>query len=89
MGLDTVEFVLAAEKEFGLKLPDDEVSAICTVGEFSDLVHQKLLIKHGLAHCLSNEAVLARIKQLLFEHQAIPENKVTRESRFVQDLGMD
>ena len=89
MGLDTVEFVIRCEKEFGLKLPDDELSLIYTVGEFTDLVHQKLLVKHGLKHCSSNEAVLDKIKTLLIEEQGISESVITRNARFVEDLHMD
>ena len=89
MGLDTVEFVVRAEKEFGLKLPDDEVSLIYTVGEFTELIHQKLLIKHGIKHCPSNEAVFEIIKKLLFEEQNISGDRISRNSRFVDDLHMD
>lgn len=89
MGLDTVEFVMRAEKEFGLKLLDEEVSLISTVGEFADLIHQKLLVKHGLKHCPSNEAVFEIIKKLLFEEQKIFGDRISRNSRFVDDLHMD
>ena len=53
MGLDIVEFVLLTEKEFDLKLSDDEVGLVVTVGGFSDLIHQKIIVKHGLKPCPS------------------------------------
>lgn len=89
MGLDIIEFVMAAEKEFGLQLPDNEVSFITTVGEFTDLIHQKLLAKHGLNHCSSNDAIFDKIKALLVKEQGLSEHQILRTSRFVQDLRMD
>ncbi len=93
MGLDTVELVLLAEKEFELQLPDDEVSLIATVGEFTQLIHQKLLLKHGLGKSQNPspdiDEIYNTIKKLLMTQFAIPENKITPDARFVDDLRMD
>lgn len=89
MGLDIIEFVMAAEKEFGLQLPNDELSLITTVGEFTNLIHQKLLAKYGLTPCLSNDAVFDKIKALLVKEQGLSASEIQRTSRFVQDLQMD
>lgn len=89
MGLDTVEFVILAEKEFELQLLDDEVSLVATVGDFTDLIHQKLLIKHGLKTCPSQNEIYDTIKSLLIKQFATPEVKISRDARFVQDLQMD
>lgn len=89
MGLDTVEFVLLAEKEFGLQLPDEEVSLVATVGEFTDLIHQKLLSKHGLKPCPNQDEIYNRIKNLLIKQFATPEAKISRNARFADDLQMD
>lgn len=89
MGLDIVEFVLATEKAFDLSLPDAELGSITTVGEFTDLVHKKLIEKHGQNQPLSNEMVFAKIKTLLVKMQGLQENNILRSSRFVQDLKMD
>ncbi len=88
MGLDTVEIVLWAEKEFDLQLPDDEVSRIYTVGEFSDYLHQKLTTKHGFKACPSNEAVFKKIKAILIKDFAVLENIIKREARFIDDLNL-
>ncbi len=89
MGLETVEFVILAEKEFELKLPDDEVGLVTTVGEFTDLIHHKLMSKHGLKSYPSQDEIYNIIKNLLIKQFATPEAKISRNARFVDDLEMD
>lgn len=86
MGLDTVEIVLWAEKEFDLKLPDNEVSQIYTVGEYCDYLHEKLKIKYGFKPCPSNEYIFNKIKMILIKDFAVAENKITRDAKFIDDL---
>ena len=89
MGLDIVEFVLLTEKEFDLKLSDDEVGLVVTVGGFSDLIHQKIIVKHGLKPCPSQNEIYYRIKNLLIKQFAIPEALISRSARFVDVLQMN
>ena len=88
MGLDTVEIVLWAEKEFDLQMPDEEVSLIYTVGEYSDYLHRKLKIKHGFKPCPSNEIIFNKIKSILIKDYAVSANKITREAKFIDDLNL-
>lgn len=44
MGLDTVETVLWAEKEFGIDIPDADAVEIRKVGEFSIFIHRQLVL---------------------------------------------
>ena len=89
MSLDAVEFVLLVEKAFDLKLPDDEVSLVATVGELSDLIYQKLIAKHGFKACPSQDEIYNTIKNLLIKQFAMPEAKISRSARFVDNLKMD
>jgi len=89
MGLDIVEFVLAAEKAFDVALPDEELSLITTVGELTDLIEQKLLAKQGMGTRLINEDIYLKIKTLLVEKQGLSEKDIVHSSRFVQDLHMN
>ena len=41
--LDSVEMVLELENEFDVKLDDDEISHLITVGDVMDLVSAKLM----------------------------------------------
>lgn len=44
MGLDTVEFLMYAEKEFDIKITNEEAGSIYTVGVFSARCLQKLAL---------------------------------------------
>ena len=88
MGLDTVEIVLWAEKEFDLQLPDEEVSQIYTIGEFSDYLHRKLRTKHGFKPCASNEHIFNKIKAILIKDYAVSEYKIIKDAKFIDDLNL-
>ncbi len=88
MGLNTVEIVLWAEKEFELQLPDEEVSQIYTVGEFSDYLHRKLRTKHGFKPCASNEHIFNKIKAILIKDYAVSEYKIIKDAKFIDDLNL-
>jgi hypothetical protein len=42
MGLDIVQLVMALEEEFGLRLPDEELKRVRTVGELYDYIGRQL-----------------------------------------------
>ena len=39
--LDTVEFVMALEEEFGIEIPDEDAEKILTVGKALDYIKEK------------------------------------------------
>jgi acyl carrier protein len=88
MGLDTVEFVLWAEKEFQIEIPDKDAETIYTVGHFSTYVHQKLTLKLGLK-VPSEQFIFNRIKEYIASEFKIAPDSIQRESRFINDLGFD
>ena len=53
MGLDTVEIVLWAEKEFSIAITDADAGEVSTVGDFSQLIYNLLLIKNGLKNSIN------------------------------------
>ncbi|AQT60814.1 hypothetical protein [Cellvibrio sp. PSBB023] len=61
MGLDTVETVIWAEREFGVDIPDVDATEILSAGEFSSYLHEKLLLKQDFK-APSGDKVFARIK---------------------------
>ena len=88
MGLDTVELLLEAEDVFGLSIADEDAAAIETVGQFSRYIHQRLVARDGTA-AASEDAVFERLCDILERLFRIARNAVSRESRFVKDLGLD
>ncbi len=88
MGLDTVEFVLWAEREFQIDIPDKEAEHILTVGQFSTYAHRKLLVKHGFKAMPEHE-VFERIKRHLISAFKVAPEKVNYDSHFVKDLKLD
>ena len=84
MGLDTVEFLLYAEKEFDIKISDAEAGEVATMGEFTRLCHNKLKPDN-----MSEEQVFARLKQILHKHYLSADTEIKREDLIVKDLGLD
>ena len=87
MGLDTVEFLLYAEKEFDIKISDAEAGEIYTLGQFSRLCHAKLLIKPS--NTIDEEQVFTRLTQILHKHFLKTDAAIKREDLIVKDLGLD
>ena len=85
MGLDTVEFLLYAEKEFDIKITDAEAGEIYTVGQFSRLCQKKL----KLSDLMDEEQVFTRLKQILYQHFLNADAEIKREDLIVKDLGLD
>ena len=85
MGLDTVEFLLYAEKEFDIKISDAEVGKVATMGEFSRLCHSKL----KPSNAMDEFQVFAKLKQILHKHFLSADTEIKREDLIVKDLGLD
>lgn len=88
MGLDTVEFILWAEQEFEIEIPDNEAQNILTVGQFTAYVHHKLFDIHGAAS-KSEAEIFDRIKNFLITEFKIAPETIKRNSHFIKDLGLD
>ena len=88
MGLDSVEFVLEAEKRFGLDIPDEDAAANETVGQFSRYIHNRLVCRDAAA-AADQSAVFERVCDQLERQFRIDRRLLRRDSRFVKDLGLD
>ncbi|MDB6026999.1 MAG: hypothetical protein JWM68_3222 [Verrucomicrobiales bacterium] len=87
MGLESVELVMAIEDEFSIAIGDADAERMQTVGDLFDYVRQAVQIKMRPAP--SDDEVWCRIKKIVVEQLGVKPEQVTREARFVQDLGMD
>jgi hypothetical protein len=88
VGLDTVEIVIWAEKEFDIEIPDEDAERILTVGEFVAYIHRQSALKHGIL-LASETAIYRKLQNLLSSHYRIPAELILPESEFVRDLGLD
>ena len=89
MGLDTVEIVLWAEKEFDISITDAEAGEVSTVGDFSLLIYHLILAQHGLKNTINEETIYNKIKALLIKQYAVKESQIGRDAKFVQDLRLE
>ncbi len=87
MGLDAVETILWAEKEFEIDIPDSDAANIVTVGQFSAYIHNKLLMKQGFK-APSEKMVFERVKTFLVTQFEMKPEWITRDAEFIRDLGM-
>lgn len=83
MGLESVEFVMEIEEEFGLTIPDKDAEKLETIG----LLHEYLIRRLGTTATPDN--IWSRIKQILIEKHRIEPQQVQPHMTFVRDLGFD
>ena len=88
MGLDTVETVLWAEEEFAIDIPDADASVILTVGEFSLYIHRRLVARDDL-EATTEERIYEQIRNFLIEAFRVRPELITRQAKFVKDLGLE
>ena len=89
MGLDLVEMVMELEKEFQLDMPDDDLRALRTVGDFY------LYLEHRLANAgrvLSTGRcegdLWNRYLEIVERETGVPRGRLLPEAEFYRDLGV-
>ena len=88
MGLDTVEFVLWAEKKFGIDIPDEDVTHLYTVGEFCRYLAMALAARDGL-EAPGHDAIYQAVVECLVGEFKVQRDRIFHDSRFVRDLGLE
>jgi acyl carrier protein len=86
MGLDVVELVMAVEEEFEVEIPNEVQEKLITVGDLADAVVAQLA---SLERPADPVKVFDRIRKITAERAEAPPERVTRETSFLDDLGMD
>lgn len=87
MGLDAVELVMAIEDEFTIDIPDAEAERMKTVGELYYYVRKTVHLK--TLRPPSDEELWQRVRNVVVEQLGVKDHQVTREARFIEDLGID
>jgi acyl carrier protein len=77
---------MRVEEEFDIDIPDKVQEMIGTVGHLADAVTAEL---NRLGRPADPDAVFERIKTITVERLEVPPDKVTRDARFIDDLGAD
>ncbi len=88
MGLDAIEILLEVDRDFGIKIPDDESENLLTMADLRDSI-----VKHLLADQANLEAHLPRLvfehlRTIVSEQMGIKRAKIHPDSNFVEDLGV-
>lgn len=87
MGLDTVETVLWAEKEFEIEISDVDAAKILSIGQFTAYIHAHVVLSQGFS-TLTEEQIFQRMRAYLVSHFAMRPEWINREAEFVRDLGI-
>ena len=83
MGLDGVELIMRIEEEFDIEIPDEDAERLTTVGSIADYVAER-----SQAPLRRHPEIWERVRAIVIDELAVPENKVVRDARLVQDLNL-
>ena len=86
MGLDAVEIRLHVEEEFGIEFTDREAEAIRTVGDLLRATTRRYETRDPSRAIAHSEPSLERIIEIVAMQLGISRDRVTAESRFIEDL---
>lgn len=84
MGLDTVELVMAIEDEFDFQIPNEDASRLESVGDMLLYIVEKQHIEQE-----KEDEIWNRLKTIVISQLGVKPEQVTRDARFVKDLGAD
>ena len=89
MGLDTVELVIAWEKEFGINIPNDVAATLETPGKAIDWIFATLNAQSGAqsAHTWTRDRVREVVRRLTKDQSGLEE--FSDDDEFVRDMGLD
>ena len=92
MGLDTVELVMAAERQFRVDVPSEEAARWRTVGDMHAGIMALLtqrFAREGRALTVDPDITWALLRDLVVEELGVKPEQVKRGAEFVRDLGAD
>lgn len=86
MGLDSVELTMDFEKAFGIEIPDQKATYMMTPRDVRDFVVAEYA---RLGRPADQDAIFETIRDLTVAITNAKPEKVSLDSRFVDDLGLD
>jgi acyl carrier protein len=84
--MDIVELVLRVEEDFDISIEDREAEAIVTVGLLYEYVLRRLEEK---GREVDRQKVWETLREIIIDETGVRADKVTKEARFIDDLGLD
>lgn len=89
MGLDTVELVLAIEKEFGIAIDDADAAYLSTPRLLAEYIGARLGLSHTPSATNLSHAAFHRIRSVLIEQFGAKRREVRLDARIHPWLGSD
>jgi len=86
MGLDAVELVMAVEEHFAIEVDNVDAAKLVSCGLLCDYVVGQLRVRGDTR---TEDEVWSQLKAIIVEQLAVKPEEVTREAKFVEDLGVD
>lgn len=83
MGLDSVEFVMDVEKEFGISIPDQDAEKLETMALLATYLTGRIGSR------VNADDIWARLVRILVERYKVPLGDIVPEARLVKDFGFD
>ena len=84
MGLNTVELIYKIEKQFNIRIPNNEASKIFLVQDIYNIVERHLLNDNRVYDNFENI-----IYEIIADHAGVDLNEVQPHKSIISDLGMD
>jgi len=81
--MQLVEIIMAAEREFGIEIPDAAVASIRRVGDLHAVVISSL---GDRSPGLTSETVWFRLRAIVAEYLGLSPESVTPDADFIRDL---
>ncbi len=84
MGLDIVELFMIVEEHFAIEVDNVEAAKLVNCGMLCDCVVGKLRVRGDTR---TEDEIWSQIKPIIVEQFGVKPEEVTREAKFVEDLG--
>ena len=84
MGLEIVEVILHVEEDFAITIRDEEAEHITTCGAMCDLVVENC----ARGESPDENATWKKLRAVLADEISESPEHITRETRFIEDLGL-
>ncbi len=86
MGLDSVELVMSFEDEFEIEIPNSVAEKMITPGDVTDFVCAEF---KRLGRKCDPLDIFLRVRKRTVEITNVDPDRITRSTKFVDDLGID